>query len=72
MDMVIFTGKVSEHEMKEERGVEYARLIEQGRLQEWEAPAPKPEGVLFGRVIGTIGVVLGLITIVLIIYGALF
>ena len=27
MDMVIFTGKVSEHEMKEERTVEYARLI---------------------------------------------
>jgi cytochrome b subunit of formate dehydrogenase len=72
MDMVIFTGKVSEHELKEERTVEYARLVEQGRLQQWEAAAPRPEGILFGRIIGTIGVVLGLITVALIIYGAIF
>jgi len=72
MDMVIFTGRVSEHEMKDERPVEYARLVEQGRLQELEAPAPQREGLLFGRILGTIGVVLGLITIGLILYGAIF
>jgi cytochrome b subunit of formate dehydrogenase len=72
MDMVIFTGTVSEHELKEERSVEYARLVERGQLRQWEAPAPKPEGLLWGRILGTIGVVLGLITIVLILYGALF
>jgi cytochrome b subunit of formate dehydrogenase len=72
MDMVIFTGTVSEHEMKEERPVEYARLVQQGRLQALEAPAPEPGGLLFGRVIGTIGVVLGLITIGLILFGAIF
>ncbi|MGE5160202.1 MAG: formate dehydrogenase subunit gamma [Betaproteobacteria bacterium] len=72
MDMVIFTGKVSEHELKDERAVEHARLVAQGTLHEWEASAPRPEGVLFGRIIGTVGVVLGLITIGLILFGAIF
>jgi cytochrome b subunit of formate dehydrogenase len=71
MDMVIFTGKVSEHEMKDERPVEYARLVAQGRLQQWEAEGPEPGTMLFGRTIGTIGVVLGLVTIALILFGAL-
>ena len=71
MDMVIFTGVVPEHELKDERPVEYARLVEQGRLQQLEAPAPKREGLLFGRILGTTGVVLGLITIGLILYGAI-
>ena len=72
MDMVIFTGRLSEHELKDERPVEYARLVEQGRLQELEAPAPAREGLLFGRILGTTGVVLGLVTIGLILYGAIF
>ena len=72
MDMVFFTGVVPEHELKEERPVEYARLVEQGRLQQLEAPAPKRESLLFGRILGTTGVVLGLITIGLILYGAIF
>jgi cytochrome b subunit of formate dehydrogenase len=71
MDMVFFTGTVSEHELKEERGVEYARLVEQGRLQELEAAAPTVERVLFGRIIGTVAVILGVITILLILYGAI-
>jgi cytochrome b subunit of formate dehydrogenase len=71
MDMVFFTGVVSEHELKDERPVEYARLVEQGRLQQLEAPAPKRESLLFGRLLGTTGVVLGLITIGLILYGAI-
>ncbi len=72
MDMVFFTGVVSEHELKDERPVEYARLVEQGRLQQLEAPAPKRESLLFGRILGTAGVVLGLITIGLILFGAIF
>ena len=72
MDMVIFTGSMSEHELKEERPVEYARLVEQGRLQQLEESAPRREGLLFGRILGTIGVVLGLITVGLIIFGAIF
>jgi len=69
---VFYTGVVSEHELKEERPVEYARMVAQGRLQQLEAPAPQREGLLFGRILGTAGVVLGLITIGLILYGAIF
>ena len=51
-----------------ERPVEYARLIEEGRLEAIEAPTPTPEAVLFSRILGSIGLVLGLITIGLIIF----
>ena len=71
MDMVFITGVVPEHEMKDDRPVEYARMVAQGRLQQFEAPAPRPERLLFGRILGTTGVVLGLITIALILYGAI-
>jgi cytochrome b subunit of formate dehydrogenase len=71
MDMVFITGVVPEHEMKDDRPVEYARLVAQGRMQQFEAPAPRPERLLFGRILGTAGVVLGLITIALIVYGAI-
>ena len=32
MDTVIFTGRISEHELKDERAVEYERLVREGRL----------------------------------------
>jgi len=70
MDMVIFTGTVSEHELKEERPLEYQRLVEQGRLESLRAQAPTPARLTWGRVVGTIAVVLGLITVALIIYSA--
>jgi hypothetical protein len=72
MDLVIFTGRVTEHELKDERPLEYARLVEQGRLAQLEDVAPNAEAVLFARIVGTVGVVLGVITILLIVYGALF
>jgi cytochrome b subunit of formate dehydrogenase len=72
MDLVIFTGRVTEHELKDERPLEYARLVEQGRLAQLEDVAPNAEAVLFARIVGTVGVVLGVITILLIVYGAVF
>ncbi len=71
MDLVIFTGRLPEHELKDERPIEYARLIEQGRLAAIEAPVPASETVLFSRILGSIGLVLGLITIGLIIFSVL-
>jgi hypothetical protein len=68
MDLVIFTGSMPEHELKDERPVEYARLVEQGGLTALEAPTPTSEAVLFSRIVGSIGLVLGLITIGLIIF----
>ena len=71
MDLVIFTGRLPEHEMQDERQVEYARLQSQGRLGAFEASAPTASEVTFARVLGSIGLVLGVLTILIIIYSAL-
>ena len=68
MDTVIFTGVVSEHEMKEERSIEYARLAGKGKLTVLEANPPSQSMKLVGYVIGGAVVIVGLITVVLIIY----
>jgi cytochrome b subunit of formate dehydrogenase len=71
MDLVIFTGRIPEHEMREERQVEYARLAREGRLAAKEAAPPTAGIVLAGRIVGSIALSLGVVTIVLIIYSAL-
>jgi cytochrome b subunit of formate dehydrogenase len=71
MDLVIFTGRLPEHEMQDERQVEYARLQSQGRLGAFEAKAPTASEVTFARVLGSVGLVLGVLTILIIIYSAL-
>ena len=68
MDTVIFTGVVSEHEMKEERSIEYARLAGKGKLTVLEANPPSQSMKLVGYVVGGAVVIVGLITVVLIIY----
>lgn len=71
MDLVIFTGRLPEHELKDERQVEYARLVSQGRLSAIEAVAPTASEVTFARVLGSVGLILGILTILAIIYSAL-
>ena len=70
IDTVIFTGGVSEHEMQDERGIEYARLRAQGRLAEIESGAPSAAARIAGYVVGGTVVVIGIVTVVLIIYSA--
>lgn len=65
MDKVIFTGKVTEHELMEERPLEYERLVKEGRLQSLEAPPPTSTSLLVARYIGGGALILGLITIAL-------
>ena len=48
MDTVIFTGRISEHEMKEERSIEYARLPREGQLAVSESPPPSLSREAFG------------------------
>jgi cytochrome b subunit of formate dehydrogenase len=71
MDPVIFTGRITEHEMLEERGEEYDRLVREGRLIAVEAGPPSRGLVAFGYVIGGTAVILGVVTIALIVYSAL-
>jgi len=71
MDTVIFTGRIPEHEMKTEREAEYARRIKVGRLAELEAAPPSIAALTFGRIAGTIAVVIGLLTVIMIFYSVL-
>ena len=71
MDTVIFTGRISEHELKEERLVEYERLVREGRLAAKEAPPPTAESQWFGWVVGGTALILGIVAIVLIVYSVI-
>lgn len=71
MDPVIFTGVIPEHEMRDERSSEYARLIAQGRLAAVEAPPPSRGMVITGYVVGMTAVSVGVLTVILIIYSFL-
>ncbi len=71
MDMVVFTGEISEHEMQEERPLEYERLKQEGRLDELLV-APKPPA--YNRRIRILGIgllIIGLTLVVLIIWAGL-
>jgi cytochrome b subunit of formate dehydrogenase len=72
MDTVVFTGRISEHELKSERALEYQRLVVGGALQANEAPPPTAAAQMFGWYVGGATVILGLIVTLLIIYSVLF
>ena len=68
MDTVVFTGRISEHELITERRVEYDRLVREGRLESKEATAPTAESTWFGWLVGGTALALGIVAIVLIVY----
>jgi cytochrome b subunit of formate dehydrogenase len=72
MDMVMFTGQVTESELKHERPAEYELLQKTGRLEQLTVP-PEPGWLSTGgRVVGTIAVAMGLALLVFILRGAFF
>ena len=71
VDDVIFTGRVSEAEMKHERSAEYAHLVERGRLDTFRVePAPRWQRVT-AVVVGTIAMLIGTGMVVLIVLAGL-
>jgi cytochrome b subunit of formate dehydrogenase len=72
MDTVVFTGRISEHELKTERPLEYARLAASGGLGESETSPPAAWSRMFGWIVGGATVVLGIVVTLLIIYSVLF
>ena len=68
MDTVVFTGRISEHELKDERATEYERLAREGRLEAKVAPPPTNESKIFGWFVGGAALILGIVAIVLIVY----
>jgi len=61
MDTVIFDGRISDHEMREERADQLARLEREGRLDELVVSQPTPVGwAVAYRLFGFTAVALGL------------
>jgi len=54
MDLVIFTGRETEKELKEKHPAEYQRMIEKGQLQAAQTNAPPQWLKIFGRLIGVV------------------
>jgi len=71
MDTVIFTGRVTEAELEDERPAEYARLVAQGTLAAIRTDPPPPWLVRLGRVVGTTAVAIGLLIVAFILYAVL-
>ncbi len=71
MDLVIFTGSVSAHELQHERAAEFERLRDTGEFESVASSAPTEFSVRRGYVIGTIGLGLGLALFVLILYATI-
>jgi cytochrome b subunit of formate dehydrogenase len=67
MDTVVFTGRISEHELKDERRLEYDRLTREGRLAPSETTPPSEEAKWFGWIVGGAALALGIVAIVLIV-----
>jgi len=71
MDTVVFTGRISEHELKTERAVQYARLSAVGALEATTATAPTTPARAFGWIVGGAALLLGTLVIVLIVYSVI-
>lgn len=71
MDRVIFTGRVTEEELRHERPAEYARLQAEGGLAPLRVGAAPDWVVRLGTVIGTVAVTIGLLLVTLILYAVL-
>jgi cytochrome b subunit of formate dehydrogenase len=61
MDLVIFTGRETEKEMKEKRPAAYQRLVNEGQLQAKETIPPARRFVQFARISGSIVIVIGFV-----------
>ena len=60
MDPVIFTGSMPLERFKEERPLEYERMVAAGTLEKHLVPAPEQSNLTAAYVFGTIAVVIGL------------
>ena len=71
MDLVIFTGRVSEEELREERLLQIDRLTGEGALKSLKTDAPPLWMRNFGRILGGLTVAIGLLLFFLILLAVL-
>jgi cytochrome b subunit of formate dehydrogenase len=67
-DLVIFTGRVSQAELREERPAEYERLRDEGELEALRADAPPRWMRNFARLLAFTSLAIGLTLMALIVY----
>ncbi|MEI6874419.1 MAG: cytochrome b/b6 domain-containing protein [Spirochaetota bacterium] len=72
MDKVIFTGRITEEELKNERPAEYERLVKNGDLDKMRADPPKHYLYNVARVGGFTAVFIGICLVILIIYSLIW
>ncbi|MCR4376452.1 MAG: hypothetical protein NUW22_16550 [Acidobacteria bacterium] len=71
MDRVIFTGRVSDRELEDERPDEYDRMMRTGGFDRLRTDAPADWLLRLGTAIGTTAVTIGLLLVGLILYAVL-
>jgi len=71
MDHVMFTGRVTADELRDERPGEWERLREEGSFDALVAPPPSQALRRAGRIVGTTAISLGLVLVALTIYSLL-
>ena len=59
MDMAMFTGVVSEHELREERPDYYERLLEEGRLEKLRTVVPPRRALMLATLAGYLALSIG-------------
>ena len=68
MDLVIFTGRVTEDELRHDRAAEYERLRAAGAIDALTVAPPSESSIAGGRAIGAGGLAIGLALFALIVY----
>jgi cytochrome b subunit of formate dehydrogenase len=71
MDLVIFTGAVSDGELRHERADLYDRLAKNGELDTMFVPAPTARELRRSRIIGSLGLTIGVALVLLFVYAVL-
>jgi cytochrome b subunit of formate dehydrogenase len=71
MDTVVFTGRMPLETLEEERPLEYARLVAQGKLEEKLAPAPTTAEFRIAYIFGFAALVVGIVLAVFIFWALL-
>lgn len=72
MDLVIFTGTVTEKELRHERAAQYERLQASGELDQLTGVAPNATQITRAYIVGSTGLTLGIALFLLILYAVLW
>jgi hypothetical protein len=72
MNYSIFTGRIYKWEIIEERPLEYDRLSETKELEKLKVPFPNVLGNILSGVIGITSLIVGLLTVVFIIWAIVY